>query len=556
MSVLTELGYENPTPIQSKVIPLIKDSNDIVGIAQTGTGKTAAYLLPLIDLLREEDVLPKPKSCRALILVPTRELAAQVAQSVADYTKYCPIASAVIVGGVKHRPQYKAMTRGVDILIATPGRLEDLMSSGAVILGHTRVAVLDEADQMMDLGFMPAIRRILAKVPRKRQTLLFSATMPKQVRSLANDFLNDPVDVAVAAESKPIEKIEQRVYMISKTDKYDALVSFLSAPEVSRTIIFTRTKHGADRATKFLNQKGFGVAALHGNKSQSQRQKALGDFRDDKIQILVATDIAARGIDIDDISHVINYDVPNIPEIYVHRIGRTARAGRSGVAITLCADDEREHLGQIEKVTKQSFTRMRSANDETKPDGGWRPEIQSETDEVEFAHKPKSRGRRPQRGGGGRSNGGARSGGARSGGARSGGAAQGDASSRNRSDRPARADRRDGSSGEDGAKRDRSAGGNRTGSAKPAKSGKPSRRERSEAKNSERSDSGRPFKKPGDKPGGRSGAKPGAKPGAKSTARSGAAPAGKLKRTLGAFCNLMICGFALVNLAGVEFVCV
>lgn len=348
-------GYTNPTPIQSEVIPAMLAGRDLIGIAQTGTGKTAAFVLPLLNAILTDKRRADAKSCKAIILVPTRELAQQVADSIRTYGRNMRVSLAVVVGGVKPSPQIRTLAQGVDIVIATPGRLEDHMRSGAIRLDRAAVAVLDEADQMLDLGFMPAIRRIMGKLPADRQTALLSATMPKPIRALASDFLSSPAEVAVTPASKPIELIDQSVRFVNAGAKRDMLVSVLGGTEVERAIVFTRTKHGADKVCKHLEKTGLRSAALHGNKSQSQRQRTLGAFKDGKIKILVATDIAARGIDIDGISHVVNYELPNVPEAYVHRIGRTARAGAAGTAIAFCDSSERGLLRDIERLTGQKL---------------------------------------------------------------------------------------------------------------------------------------------------------------------------------------------------------
>ena len=348
-------GYINPTPIQAEVIPAMLDGRDLIGIAQTGTGKTAAFVLPLLNAVHTDNRRAEPKTCKALILVPTRELAKQVSESIRTYGRHMRVSLTVVVGGAKAHPQIKALASGVDIVIATPGRLEDHMRSGAIRLDRTGVAILDEADQMLDLGFMPAIRRILGKLPSSRQTALLSATMPAPIRALAKDFLTSPVEIAVTPGTKPIELIDQSVRFVNSGAKRDMLVSLLGEPAVERAIVFTRTKHGADKVCKFLENAGHRSAALHGNKSQGQRERALGAFRDGKVKVLVATDIAARGIDIDGVSHVVNYELPNVPEAYVHRIGRTARAGASGVAIAFCDSSERSLLRDIERLTGQKL---------------------------------------------------------------------------------------------------------------------------------------------------------------------------------------------------------
>ncbi len=347
---LEKTGYATPTPIQEKVIPLMLDGRDIVGIAQTGTGKTAAFVLPILEKLKSNQHKARAKHCTALIIVPTRELAAQIDENIAKYGAHIYHQRACIVGGVKYPRQISRLHQGLDILVATPGRLEDHMKSGNLSLAHTEMVILDEADQMLDLGFFPAIRRIVKQAPRNRQTVLLSATMPKPIRVLANELLDKPTDVAVAPQSTPVEKIKQAVMLMEKPEKRPFLVK--SVENQFRTIVFTRTKHGADQLVKYLSKQNIAASAIHGNKSQSQRQRALQAFRKGDTHILIATDIAARGIDIPDVSLVVNYDVPMTPEAYVHRIGRTARAGREGHAITLCAPEESGRLRDIEKLIK------------------------------------------------------------------------------------------------------------------------------------------------------------------------------------------------------------
>ena len=348
-------GYTVPTPIQGKVIPAMMKGEDLIGIAQTGTGKTASFVLPLLDKISQETRRPKPKRSDALILTPTRELATQICDNIKRYGQFMHHSTTVVVGGAKPGPQIKAMSQGTNILVATPGRLEDHMASGAIRLDETMTIVLDEADQMLDLGFMPAIRRIMAKLPKRRQTVLMSATMPKQIRSLAQDFLRNPSEIAVAPASKPIDRIAQTAMHVAKVDKRQALIDILKRDAIERAIVFTRTKHGANKVTQHLEKAGLAAAAIHGNKSQSQRERTLAAFRAGTVQTLVATDIAARGIDVEGISHVINFDLPNVPEVYVHRIGRTARAGKSGVAISLCDEAEFSLLRDIEKLIGHSF---------------------------------------------------------------------------------------------------------------------------------------------------------------------------------------------------------
>ena len=347
---VAKAGYETPTPIQEKVIPLMLKGEDIVGIAQTGTGKTAAFVLPILERLKGNQHKTKPKHCSTLIIVPTRELAKQIDDNIEKYATHIYHQRACVVGGVKYPKQINRLKQGLDILVATPGRLEDHLKSGNVSLAHTETLILDEADQMLDLGFFPAIRRIAKQTPRTRQTVLLSATMPKPIRALAAELLDNPKDVAVAPQSTPVERIEQAVMLMEKPEKRPFLLQALE--NQFRTIIFTRTKHGADQLVKYLSKQNVIASAIHGNKSQNQRQRSLEAFRKGEEHILVATDIAARGIDIPDVSLVVNYDVPTTPEAYVHRIGRTARAGREGRAITLCSPEEQKYLRDVERLIK------------------------------------------------------------------------------------------------------------------------------------------------------------------------------------------------------------
>lgn len=347
IKALEKSGYDSPTPIQEKVIPFMLQGNDIVAISQTGTGKTAAFVLPILERLRANQHKAVAKHCSTLIIVPTRELAKQIDDNIQKYGEHISHQRACVVGGVKYPQQVKRLHQGLDILVATPGRLEDHLKSGNLFLDHVEALILDEADQMLDLGFFPAIRRIAQKTPRTRQTVLLSATMPEPIRKLATELLNNPKDVAVAPPAKPVERIEQVVMLIKKQDKLGFLITALE--NQFRTIIFTRTKHGANQLVKQLSKHNIAADAIHGDKSQNQRQRTLEAFRKGELHILVATDIAARGIDVPDVSLVANYDVPTKPDSYVHRIGRTARAGRAGQAITLCAPEERKHLRDIEK---------------------------------------------------------------------------------------------------------------------------------------------------------------------------------------------------------------
>ena len=350
LRAITAEGYETPTPIQQQVIPAFLKGNDILGIAQTGTGKTAAFCLPILNHVLGAKRNLTPKTSTALIVAPTRELASQIVDNIRAYAKFSKVKVALVVGGVRSFGQVKAMRGGVDVIVATPGRLLDHMNTDAITLDNTQMVVLDEADQMMDLGFLPAIRKIMRSLPQERVTGLFSATMPKEIKSLACDFLSDPQEITVAAVSKPIERIAQSVRRVAKNEKRDVLTSLVLDESVERAVVFTRTKRGADRVCSHLKEAEMAAVAIHGDKSQAQRERALKQFKNGKNRVLVATDIAARGIDIDGVSHVFNFDLPEVSEAYVHRIGRTARAGRSGVAISLCDPSERHLLRAIEKL--------------------------------------------------------------------------------------------------------------------------------------------------------------------------------------------------------------
>ncbi len=349
-------NYKQPTPIQAQSIPHLLDGRDLLGVAQTGTGKTAAFALPILQRL-SEGKRPKPRTCRALILSPTRELASQIGESFRTYGKQLNLKTTVVFGGVAHGRQRDGLQRGVDVLVATPGRLMDHMESGNLTLGSTEIFVLDEADQMLDMGFIRPIRKIVSHLPKKRQSLFFSATMPKAMKDLAGELLTDPAEVSVAPQATTAERVNQRVIFIESARKRELLSEILDSEAMGRTLVFTRTKHGADRVVKHLEKTGVPAAAIHGNKSQNNRTRALDAFKSGKTPILVATDIAARGIDVDEVTHVINFDLPNVPESYVHRIGRTARAGAEGQAIAFCAADERAFLRDIEKITRQSLPR-------------------------------------------------------------------------------------------------------------------------------------------------------------------------------------------------------
>ncbi len=352
LKALESEGYTQPTPIQLQAIPLVLAGRDVQGIAQTGTGKTAAFALPILHRLMANRRPAARRSPRVLVLSPTRELASQIADSFRAYGRLSGTRTAVMFGGVSKGPQIKAVAGGVDVLVATPGRLLDHMSEGAVSLGGVEVLVLDEADHMLDLGFIVPIRKIVAHVPRERQTLFFSATMPREIAQLAGAMLRDPVHVAVAPVATTAERVDQKVIFVEAARKRQVLADILRDGRMSRTLVFTRTKHGADKVTHHLEAAGQPAAAIHGNKSQPQRERALADFKQGRIRVLVATDIAARGIDVDGVTHVVNFDLPNVPESYVHRIGRTARAGQAGVAISFCDSSERAHLRGIEKLIR------------------------------------------------------------------------------------------------------------------------------------------------------------------------------------------------------------
>jgi ATP-dependent RNA helicase RhlE len=354
LKTLSNNDYSTPTPIQQQAIPAVMDGRDIVGLAQTGTGKTAAFSLPILHRL-SADIPTGKRKIRALILAPTRELATQINDAIWTYSKGLGLRSCFVIGGVPIRKQKKQLEDGVDILVATPGRLEDLISQRACSLSSIETIVLDEADQMLDIGFMPAIRRLLGQMPKKRQTLLFSATMPKEIASLANDYLTDPVHTSVAAVSKTADRIDQTVIHMENGAKPTAVFKLIQQHPGKRVIVFCRTKRGSDKVAKKLGAEGIGADAIHGNKSQGQRQRALDAFRKGDKPVLIATDIAARGIDIRDVEMVVNYDLPNVPEAYVHRIGRTARAGASGFAVAFCSPEELKLLKAIEKVIKMQI---------------------------------------------------------------------------------------------------------------------------------------------------------------------------------------------------------
>jgi ATP-dependent RNA helicase RhlE len=358
LKALEAEGYVTPTPIQTQAIPIVLKGRDLVGLAQTGTGKTGAFALPILERLAANRKHAGDRACRTLVLAPTRELASQIADSFRAYGRFLGLSTAVVFGGASMMKQKHALYRGVDILVATPGRLLDHISQRSLRLDAVEILVLDEADHMLDMGFIHDLRKIATLVPKHRQSLFFSATMPAPIAELAAQFLDNPERVAVAAVSSTAERVEQSVIHIDQGKKPDLLHALLGDKVISRALVFARTKHGADRVVTRLQASGFSADAIHGNKNQGQRTRALEAFKKGYVRVLVATEIAARGIDVDDVSHVINYDLPNVPEQYVHRIGRTARAGNGGHAISFCAPDERAYLRDIEKLTKQNVPVM------------------------------------------------------------------------------------------------------------------------------------------------------------------------------------------------------
>lgn len=350
-------GYSTPTPIQQQSIPVALAGKDLLGCAQTGTGKTAAFSIPILQhLYQEKQEGRKYTGIRALILTPTRELAIQIDESVAAYGRHLGLKHLVIFGGVSQHPQTTALRNGIDILIATPGRLLDLMQQGYINLSSVGIFVLDEADRMLDMGFIHDVKKVITKLPTRRQTLFFSATMPKEIASLADSILNEPVRVEVTPVSSTAQTINQSMYFVSKTDKKELLVHLLKDSSIERVLVFARTKHGSDKVVKDLHKFGISAEAIHGNKSQNARQRALSNFKRGQTRVLVATDIAARGIDVDNLTHVINYELPNVPETYVHRIGRTGRAGASGTAFSFCDHEEREYLRDIQKLIGKTIS--------------------------------------------------------------------------------------------------------------------------------------------------------------------------------------------------------
>ena len=357
LKALDEEGYETPTQIQQKSIIPILEHKDILGCAQTGTGKTAAFTIPILQLLQEQREAnnSRTRNIEVLILTPTRELAIQIGESIAAYGRHLRLKHLVIFGGVSQHAQVNSIRNGIDILVATPGRLLDLMQQGFISLSNIKFFVLDEADRMLDMGFIHDVKKIIAKLPIQRQSLFFSATMPPEISQLADMLLKNPVKVEVTPVSSTAEMIQQAVYFIEKNDKQVLLIDILKDRSIESLLVFTQMKHAADKLSKRLNAAGINAAAIHGNKSQNARQTALENFKSKKVRVLVATDIAARGIDIDQLSHVLNYELPNVPETYVHRIGRTGRAGASGIALSFCSSEERSYLKDIEKLIKKSI---------------------------------------------------------------------------------------------------------------------------------------------------------------------------------------------------------
>ncbi len=357
LKAIEEKGYTVPTPIQEKAIPAALAKRDILGCAQTGTGKTASFAIPIIQHLQLDKEAARRQGIKALILTPTRELALQISECIDDYSKYTRIRHGVIFGGVNQRPQVDLLRKGIDILVATPGRLLDLMNQGHIHLDAIQYFVLDEADRMLDMGFIHDIKRILPKLPKEKQTLFFSATMPDSIISLTKSLLKNPVKIYITPKSSTVDSIKQLVYFVEKKEKSLLLISILSKAEDQSVLIFSRTKHNADKIVKILGKAGIGSQAIHGNKSQAARQSALGNFKSGKTRVMVATDIASRGIDINELPLVINYDLPDVPETYVHRIGRTGRAGNTGTALTFCSQEERKLVNDIQKLTGKKLNK-------------------------------------------------------------------------------------------------------------------------------------------------------------------------------------------------------
>jgi len=358
LKAIEKQGYTNPTPIQEQAIPILLNGHDLLGVAQTGTGKTAAFGIPILNHLLKENNTGGKRKIKALVVTPTRELAIQIAESFTAYSQFTNLRNTVIFGGVKQSKQVASLQQGVDILVATPGRLLDLMNQGYISFSDLKYVVLDEADQMLDMGFIHDVKKIIAKLPLKRQSLFFSATMPKSIVDLSQKMLGNFKRVTIKPQQATAEKVEQGVYFVSKNNKPKLLIHLIEGRSTDSVLVFSRTKHGANKIVKVLDKANIKSAAIHGNKSQLQRQKALGAFKDGSLKVLIATDIAARGIDVDDLALVINYDLPNVSETYVHRIGRTGRASASGIALSFCMGDERPYLKDIENLIKQQVPRM------------------------------------------------------------------------------------------------------------------------------------------------------------------------------------------------------
>ncbi len=404
---LAEMGLKDPTPIQRQAIPHALNGRDVMGLAQTGTGKTAAFGVPLVAQMLQMTGRPNPRTVRGLVLAPTRELANQIMENLKGFCEGTPLKAQMVVGGMSINPQIKRLERGVDLLVATPGRLLDLMDRRAVDLRETTFLVLDEADQMLDMGFIHDLRKIAAVLPKERQTMLFSATMPKLMNEIANSYLNSPIRIEVNPPGKAADKVTQEVHFIAKAEKSKFLMELLDKHRDERALVFGRTKHGMEKLSRMLDKAGFAAGAIHGNKSQGQRDRAIAAFKSGEIKVLVATDVAARGLDIPDVKHVYNYELPNVPDSYVHRIGRTARAGKDGAAVAFCAPDEIDQLRDIQKVmgVKIPIATGRAWESVDLPAKGGKP-----------GGKPGGGRRRGGGGGGGRPGGGGGGGGAPSGG--------------------------------------------------------------------------------------------------------------------------------------------
>jgi ATP-dependent RNA helicase RhlE len=394
LDALAAKDYSKATPIQLQAIPTVLTGRDLLGIAQTGTGKTAAFMLPSLDRLAAARQIPKPGQVRMLVLAPTRELASQIAASAEAYGKFMRLSVGVIFGGVPNSKSVRTVARGLDVLVATPGRLLDLIDQRALSLRELEILVLDEADQMLDLGFIHALKRIVALLPAKRQTLFFSATMPKAIKDLADKYLTNPAEVSVTPAATTVQRVVQSVTMVNQTEKTALLTLYLQANPIERALVFSRTKHGADKIVRQLEAAGIPASAIHGNKSQPQRERAIAAFKSGEVKILIATDIAARGIDVPGVSHVVNFDLPDVPEQYVHRIGRTARAGADGIAVAFCSPDERINLRDIERTTRrridvaplpagfaasaEALKRLKPAPTPQQPQRGARPAIKAD----------------------------------------------------------------------------------------------------------------------------------------------------------------------------------